>query len=316
MTAVLAGAGSALPERTLVNSDFDHLGSSDAWIVKRTGIRERRWLRDGERLADLATLACERALADAGIGAKDVQRVVVATSTADRISPGIAVETADRIGADRPAAHDVSAGCSGFLYALDQAVATVETGRAEHVLVCGAEALSRITDKTDRSTAVLLGDGAGAVVVSARPDAPRPAFALASDGTQIDLLYVGKEDRLLRMRGRDIYEAAVDAMAGHTGMVLADRGLTADDLDLFVAHQANARIVQAVARRLEMPAAKVFLNIEKVANTSAASIPIALTAARETGALRPGALVGLAAFGAGLTWAAGVIGWKAPCPTA
>ncbi|MEU0118092.1 beta-ketoacyl-ACP synthase 3 [Streptomyces bobili] len=315
MTVTLAGTGAALPERVLRNSDFDHLGSSDEWIVKRTGIRERRWLRDDERLADLATQACERALTDAGIDAKDVQRVIVATSTADRISPGIAVETADRIGADRPAAHDVSAGCSGFLYALDQAVAAIETGRAEHVLVCGAEALSRITDKTDRSTAVLLGDGAGAVVVSAHPGAMRPSFALASDGTQIDLLYVGKEDQLLRMRGRDIYEAAVDAMAGHTAMVLANRALTTDDLDLFVAHQANARIVQAVARRLDMPAQKVFVNIEKVANTSAASIPIALTAAQDSRALHPGALVGLAAFGAGLTWAAGVIGWKTPRST-
>jgi 3-oxoacyl-[acyl-carrier-protein] synthase III len=310
VTVSLAGAGAALPDRVLKNSYFDDIGSSDEWIVKRTGIRERRWLDDRTPLADLAVSAAGRALADAGLGAQQVQQVVVATSTADRISPGLAVEVATRLGADRPAAFDVSAGCSGFLYALDHAIAAIESGRAENVLVCGAEALSRITDKTDRDTAVLMGDGAGAVVVRASPGVLRPSFTLGSDGEQIELLYVGKPDGLLRMRGRDIYAHAVDAMVDSTRLVLRSRGLEAGDVDLFVAHQANARIVRTVAERLGLPEKKVFLNIERVANTSAASIPIALAHAQREGALEPGALLGLATFGAGLSWGAGVISWK------
>ncbi len=310
MTVTLSGAGAALPARVLRNADFTHLDTSDEWIVKRTGIRERRWLAEDASLAELAAQACDTALADAGVKPRDIPHVVVATSTADRVSPGIAVEVATRLGMDRPAAFDVSAGCSGFLYALDHAVALIESGRAEHVLVCGAEALSRITDKGDRSTAVLLGDGAGAVVVSAAPGALRPRFELASDGTHIELLYVGRQDRLLRMRGREIFENAVDAMAGHTRLVLEKCELSPADLDLFVAHQANARIVQAVARRLDLPAERVLLNIEQVANTSSASIPIALAHAQERQLVAPGGTLGIAAFGAGLTWGAGVISWK------
>ncbi|MGK4585105.1 beta-ketoacyl-ACP synthase III [Kitasatospora sp. HPMI-4] len=311
MTVTLTGAGAALPERILSNHDFAHLDTSDEWIVQRTGIRERRRLAEDASLAELAALACERALSDAGVTPQDIGHVVVATSTADRISPGMAVEIATLLGIDRPAAFDLSAGCSGFVYALDHAIATIESGRAEHVLVCGAEALSRITDHTDRNTAVLLGDGAGAVVVSKAPGSLRPTFALGSDGTRIELLYVG-QDRLMRMRGREIFESAVDAMADHTELVLKQSGLSPDDLDLFIAHQANARIVQAVARRLGVLGDRVFLNVDKVANTSSASIPLALAHAREQQLLSPGAVLGLAAFGAGLSWGAGIITWRAP----
>ncbi|XVQ87337.1 beta-ketoacyl-ACP synthase 3 [Microbispora siamensis] len=316
MTVTLAGAGAALPERVLRNDDFAHLNTSDEWIVKRTGIRERRWLADDASLAELAEHACARALEDAGVTPRDIRHVVVATSTGDRISPGVAVEVAWRLGLDQPAAFDVSAGCAGFLCALDHAIAVVESGRAEHVLVCGAEAMSRLTDTTDRSTAVLLGDGAGAVVVSAAARARRPYFALASDGRQIELLYVDRRERLLRMRGREIYEHAVEAMAGHTRLVLDACGLGAEDLDLFVAHQANARIVRAVARELKVPDDRVFLNIDRVANTSAASIPLALAHAQEQRVLRPGALLGLAVFGAGFTWGAGIVTWKDGVPAA
>ncbi|TVT61159.1 ketoacyl-ACP synthase III [Amycolatopsis rhizosphaerae] len=311
MTVTLAGAGSALPDRALGNDEFTHLDTSDEWIVQRTGIRQRYWLDEDGSLAGLAERACRRALADAAVAPQAIRHVIVATSTGDRVSPGMAVEVATRLGLGCPAAFDVAAGCSGFLYAVDQAIALIESGRAEHVLVCGAEALSRITDRTDRSTAVLLGDGAGAVVVSRSAGALRPQFALASDGTKIDLLYVGRQDRLLRMRGRDIYQHAVEAMTGHTRLVLKASGLGADDLALFVAHQANARIVRAVARRLEVPEEKVFLNVDRVANTSSASIPLALAQAAEENLLPSGGILGLAAFGAGLTWGAGVISWKA-----
>ncbi|HEY3481240.1 MAG TPA: beta-ketoacyl-ACP synthase 3 [Streptomyces sp.] len=311
MTVTLSGAGSALPRRVVGNDGFTHLDTSDEWIVQRTGIRQRYWLEEDETLADLAERACRAALADAAVAPQAIRHVIVATSTADRISPGVAVEVATRLGLDCPAAFDVSAGCSGFLYALDQGIALIESGRAEHVLVCGAEALSRITDFSDRSTAVLLGDGAGAVVVSRAPGAMRPVFALGSDGTKIDLLYVGRHDGLLRMRGRDIYEHAVEAMTGHTRLVLKTSGLNAGDLALFVAHQANARIVQAVARRLEVPERKVFLNVDRVANTSSASIPLALAQAAGQQLAPAGGILGLATFGAGLTWGAGVISWKA-----
>ncbi|MEU3711224.1 beta-ketoacyl-ACP synthase III [Streptomyces catenulae] len=311
MTVTLAGAGAALPERVLSNHDFVHLDTSDEWIVQRTGIRERRRLAADASLAELATDACGRALADSGVAPRDIHQVVVATSTADRISPGMAVEIATRLGIDRPAAFDVSAGCSGFLYALDHAIAAIESGRADHVLVCGAEALSRITDHTDRNTAVLLGDGAGAVVVSRAEGGLRPSFVLGSDGTRIDLLHV-QQDKLLRMRGREIFESAVDLMAGHTELVLERAGLGAEALDLFVAHQANARIIHAVRRRLGVPAERVFLNVDKVANTSSASIPLALAHAGEQQLLHPGAVLGLAAFGAGLSWGAGVITWRSP----
>ncbi|MFE3543481.1 beta-ketoacyl-ACP synthase III [Nocardia sp. NPDC059177] len=310
MSAILSGAGSSLPGQVLTNDHFAYLDTTDEWITKRTGIHERRWIGEGESLAGLATQAAEDALKQAGLCGSDVQRVIVATSTGDRLAPGLSVEVADRIGANFPAAFDIAASCAGFLCALDQAVAAIETDRAEHVLVCGADALSRITDKTDRGTVVLLGDGAGAVVVSKAPGELRPTFALAADGSKMDLLYVGWADRLLRMQGRDIFDSAVQAMADHSRLVLERSGLTAENVDLFVPHQANIRIIRAVARELDLPADKVFVNIEKVANTSAASIPIALAQAAADNVLLPGYVLGLAAFGAGLTWGAGLITWK------
>jgi 3-oxoacyl-[acyl-carrier-protein] synthase-3 len=306
----MTGAGAALPDRIVANADFSHLDTSDEWIVKRTGIRERRFLDPEASLAELATSAAADALMDSGRTTADVDCVIVATITPDRVTPGIAVEVASRLGCRQVAAFDINAACSGSLYALDLAAALIESGRARCVLACGADALSRITDPADRTTAVLLADAAGAVVLTAAPGAIAPAFALASDGGYIDLLYADSEERVLRMRGQDIYQLAIEAMTSATELVLARSDRTVADLDLLIVHQANARIIRAVARRLAAPPEKVFLNIDRVANTSAASIPVALAQASAENALKPGALVGLAAFGAGLTWGAGVMSWK------
>lgn len=306
----LVGAGAALPERVVTNADFSHLDTSDEWIVKRTGIRERRFLDPDASLAELTIRAAADALMDSGCTMADVDYVIVATTTPDRAIPGMAVEVASRLGGRQVPAYDLNAACSGFLYALDQASALIEAGRAGCVLACGADALSRVTDPNDRTTAVLLADAAGAAVVTAAGGAIPPVFVLASDGDQIDLLYADSGDRILRMRGRDIYERATEAMTSATELVLARSGRTVADLDLLIVHQANARIIRAVARRLAVPDEKVFLNIDRVANTSAASIPVALAQASAENVLKPGALLGLAAFGAGLSWGAGVMSWK------
>ncbi|MEU6058268.1 beta-ketoacyl-ACP synthase 3 [Streptomyces sp. NPDC047097] len=310
LDAALTGVGAALPEAVRENGFFTHLDTSDAWIVQRTGIRERRIVSSAESLADLATAASRRALADAAVPASLVTHVIVATSTADRITPGLAVEVSARLGLPQPAACDLAAGCSGFLYALEHAVALIEAQRAEHVIVCGAEALSRITDISDRATAPLLGDGAGAVLLSATPHAHRPTVRLGSDGDHIGLLLATRDEGFLRMKGPTLFTLAVDRMAKELDRTLRIRGIGTADIDLLVAHQANARIVQAVAKRLDMPPHRVYMNIERVGNTSAASIPVALAHAQDDRTLRPGALLGLAAFGAGLTWGAAVIDWK------
>lgn len=305
------GVGAALPERVVTNAELAaRLDTSDDWIVKRTGIRERRRLADGEPLAPLAAAACTAALADAGRRPDEVDRLIVATMTPDRITPGLAPEVAALIGASRAGASDVNAACAGFLHGLEDAAALVESGRARVVLVCGAEALSRVVDPDDRSTAVLLGDGAGAVVVAGGElDVGCAPFQLACDGGRADLL--GTDERgLLRMNGREVYRHAVDRMSEAAASVMRRAGLPAGDVDLFVAHQANGRIVEAAAAALGVPPERVALDADRVGNTSAASIPLALARAEGEGRLRPGARVVLAAFGAGFVWGAGVISWK------
>jgi 3-oxoacyl-[acyl-carrier-protein] synthase-3 len=312
MSAGIFGVGGALPAEIIANSAFtERLDTTEEWIVKRTGIRERRWLNGTHTLADLATEACAHALADAGREAADVDRIVVATITPDRITPGLAPEVAARLGADHAGAVDLNAACAGFLYGLDHAAALIESGRARAVLVCGAEALSRITDRDDRSTAVLFGDGAGAVLVAGGElDLGLPSFELRSDGARGDLLYADNTERVLRMQGREVYRHAVARMVEATRTALARAHLDASDIDLFVAHQANARIVEAAAAELGLSPEQVMLNVDRVANTSSASIPIALWQAEQEGRLRPGARVALAAFGAGFVWGAGVVSWK------
>jgi len=279
--------------------------------VRRTGIRERRHLQGDETLADLATRACLLALDDAGRSGAEVDHVIVSTFTPDRVTPGLAPEVARVIGAERAAAVDLNAACAGFLYGLDQAAALVESGRASVVLVCGAEALSRVIDHDDRSTAVLFGDGAGAVVVAGGElELGVGGFVLGADGAQADLLYAERDERVLRMQGSDVYRHAVRRMTAASREALERAGRTVEDIDLFVAHQANVRIIDAAATELGIPREKVVVNVDRVANTSSASIPLALEQAEREGRLKPGDTVALAAFGAGFVWGAGIVSWK------
>jgi 3-oxoacyl-[acyl-carrier-protein] synthase-3 len=312
LTAGLFGVGAALPEREIDNEHFaQRLDTNDAWIVRRTGIRTRRWLDEDAPLAPLAAEACTAALADAGRSADEVDQIIVTTITPDRVTPGLAPEVARLIGAHGAGAVDLNAACAGFLYGLDQAAALVETGRARVVLVCGAEALSRLTDHEDRGTAVLFGDGAGAVVVAAGElDRGVSRFVLGCDPEQGDLLYADNVDRKLRMEGREVYRHAVARMVAATTAALDSSGLAIDDVDLFVAHQANSRIIEAAGAELGLPREKLAINVDRVANTSSASIPLALAQAERDGLLAPGATVALAAFGAGFVWGAGVVSWK------
>jgi 3-oxoacyl-[acyl-carrier-protein] synthase-3 len=312
MKAGVIGIGSALPDQIVTNKDLEaYLDTTDAWIQRRTGIRERRHLNGTVTLTDLAREACEMALEDAGRDAADVDHVIVATFTPDRLMPGLAPKLAKVLGTDGAGAIDVNAACAGFLYGLDQAAALIESGRAKLALVVGAEALSRVTDPYDRGTAILFADGAAAVVVEAAElEHGCSPFVLASDGEHGDLLYAERDERLLRMEGQEVYRHAVERMVEATAEALVRAGLTVDDVDVLIVHQANQRIIDAAARRLGVPEEKVFANVQTIANTSSASIPLALHHAELAGRLKPGDMVALAAFGGGFVWGAGVLKWK------
>jgi 3-oxoacyl-[acyl-carrier-protein] synthase-3 len=314
VTPVVTGVGAALPVRVVPNAAFAGLGVTDEWITTRTGIRERRRLDPDEPLGELAERAGAAALGDAGRHPSDVDHVVVATVTADLRSPGLAPGLAFRLGVPGAAALDLSAACAGFLYALDHACAVIESGRASCVLVVAAEAASRIADPGDRFTAPLFGDAAGAVVVEAAGErccaACAPALVLGTDGARQEILYIDRDTGWVRMRGAEVYEQAVIAMAGGARKACAARGVTPADIDLFVPHQANARIIRAVLRELGFPRERTVVYVGDTGNTSSASIPVALERAQREGRLPAGTRVGMAAFGAGLTWGAAVLDWK------
>jgi 3-oxoacyl-[acyl-carrier-protein] synthase-3 len=312
LQAGIFGVGAALPEHVVTNADLvERLDTSDEWIVRRTGIRERRIIAPDQPLSELAAHACALALEDAGRTAAEVDQIIVSTITPDRVTPGIAPYVALALGAEHASAVDVNAACAGFVYALDQAAAQIESGRARVVLVCGAEALSRITDHDDRGTAMLFGDGAGAVVVAGGElEIGCGGFVLGTDATQADMLYAERDEQKLRMEGREVYRHAIARMVAATSEAIERAGLTIDDVDLFVAHQANVRILTAAANELGLPPEKLMVNIDRVANTSSASIPLALAEAERDGRLKPGAIVALSAFGAGFVWGSGIVSWK------
>jgi 3-oxoacyl-[acyl-carrier-protein] synthase III len=309
-TAGIVGLGAALPPEAVPSDTIaDRLGLAHGWIERRTGIASRRRAAPGARLSDLAADAAGAALADAGVDAAEIDTVLVATLSADEVTPNAAPQVAHAIGATRAGAADVGAACTGFVSGLTFGTALIEAGRAEHVLVIGAEVLSRHTDYDDRSTAGLFGDGAGAVVLAPREQGVVGRSVLGSDGAAAPYILAPRETGLITMDGHETFKRAVRTLVTNAIETVAANDLELDDIDLFVLHQANGRIVSAVGEGLGVSPERMLDVIAEVGNTSAASIPLALAEARERGLLEDGAKVLLGAVGAGFTWGAVVVEW-------
>jgi len=326
LSSTITGTGSYLPERVLTNHDLEAMvDTTDEWIIERTGIKERRIAADDQTTSDLACEASKAALRSAGRQAQELDLIIVATTTPDMLMPSTACMLQAKLGASRAAAFDVSAACSGFLYALAVANGMIRSGSHKRVLVVGAEVLSRFMDWQDRSTCVLFGDGAGAVLLEASDDKNRGIMSvkLHADGKLWELLHIPGggstepishkmiEDRLnfIKMRGNETFKVAVRALESLVVDSLKENGLKASDIALLIPHQANIRIILATASRLGMPMDRVMLNLERVGNTSAASIPIAMDEAAKQGRISENDYILLEAFGAGLTWASALIKW-------
>jgi 3-oxoacyl-[acyl-carrier-protein] synthase III len=325
--AEMASLGVAVPPGVLTNADLTRmLDTSDEWIVERTGIRERHIATPDQSVAMLSREASEKALSRAGLTAADVDAIVLATATPDRLLPSTACDLQALLGADKAAAFDISAACPGFVFATGIAEGLIAAGQYEVVLVVGAEKLSTITDFQDRSTAILFGDGAGAAVVRrATGNDGRGILStfLKSDGKLAPLLYrpgggaadpisekvVCERSHYMKMAGREVFKAAVLAMSEACDEALRRAGLSADQVDLLIPHQANVRIIEATAKHAGMPMDKVMVNVERYGNTSSASIPLALDQAITEGRVKPGSVILLVAFGAGFTWGSSVIRW-------
>ncbi len=318
--SVVAGCGAYLPERVMTNAEIAKIvDTTDDWIVQRTGIRQRHIAADGERTSDLALAAARDALAKAGIPADEVDLIVLATATPDETFPATATRVQSELGMTRGAAFDIQAVCSGFIYALNVADNFIRLGQAKTVLVIGAETFSRILDWTDRTTCVLFGDGAGAVLLRAGDgdgtvrDRGILSNHLHSDGRLHDLLYVDGGPSStgtvghLRMAGREVFRHAVVNLTEVVGETLAANGISADEIDWVVPHQANKRILVSTCERLGLAPEKVVVTVERHANTSAASIPLALAEASADGRLREGQLVVLEAMGGGFAWGASLV---------
>jgi 3-oxoacyl-[acyl-carrier-protein] synthase-3 len=317
----VAGCGAYLPERIITNYELaDRLDTSDEWIRQRTGIGERRVAAPGELTSDLAVRAAEQALTNAGISGSDLDLLVVATATPDNTFPATATKVQARLGMERGAAFDVQAVCAGFIFALSVVDNALRLGQARTALVIGAETFSRILDWEDRGTCVLFGDGAGAVVLKAvTASGLGGRFILSnhlhSDGRHYDILYVDggpsstRDAGLLRMEGREVFRQAVQHLSDVVDEALRANGLTAADIDWLVPHQANSRIIDSMGRKLGLSPDKIVMTIEHHANTSAASIPLALDVAVKDGRIKPGHLVLMEALGGGLSWGASLVRW-------
>jgi 3-oxoacyl-[acyl-carrier-protein] synthase III len=322
LRSVIVGAGCYLPERIVANAELAaKVDSSDEWIVQRTGIRERHIAADGEFTSHLAIKASQRALDHAGVKASDLDLIVLATATPDETFPATATRVQAALGMTKGAAFDVQAVCAGFVYGVSVADSLIKNGMASNALVIGAETFSRILDWNDRGTCVLFGDGAGAIVLKAEEgkgtaaDRGILANALHSDGRQHDILYVDggpsstKSTGFLRMEGKEVFKHAVVNMAAVVGEVLQKAGLQSKDIDWLVPHQANKRIIDGTGRKLGLPPERVVVTVDKHANTSAASIPLALDTAVKDGRIKKGDLLLLEGIGGGLAWGASLVRW-------
>jgi 3-oxoacyl-[acyl-carrier-protein] synthase III len=311
MGAALTAVGAALPEKTLDNAELaERFGVTEDWIIARTGIQSRRVAGDDESVVSLAVRAGQRVIEAADVNPQQLDLVIVATCSSGRQIPANSPLVAAELGARNAGAFDVNAACSGFLFALAQASALIENGTARRILLCGSDLLTRYTDPEDRGSSILFGDGAGAALVE-HVDGPTRIgpFNLRTDGSRPELLHIPDGEAYLHMEGREVYRHAVEGMSSSVTELLKDTSMSLDEVDLLVAHQANARIMAAVAERLNLPTEKIITNIARVGNTSAASIPLALAEAYEVGMISEDAKIVLTAFGAGFTWGAGLVVW-------
>ena len=325
MKAFIAGTGSYVPEKVMTNFDLEKfLDTNDEWIVTRTGIRERHVAADDEATSDLAVNAAKQALDMAGWSPEELDLIVLGTITGDYPWPATACIVQRKLGAINAAAFDLSAACSGFIYALSNAVAQIESGKISKALVIGAEILTRAIDWQDRNTCVLFGDGAGAVLLEAREgEGGVLSTHLHTDGNYVDLLMqpgfgsanppsaegIENRENFLKMEGNEVFKIAVRMLTEVAEEALAANQLTREQIDIFIPHQANRRILEATAKRLKLTDEQVYINVDRFGNTSAASIPIALDEAHRNGRVKPGDIVLLDAFGGGFTWASALIRW-------
>ena len=314
----ITGLGVYVPERVFTNKDLEQfVDTTDEWIVERTGIRERRFATKEQALTDIAEPAARAALADAGVDAASIDLIIVATVTPDMMFPTSSALLADSLGMPDAAAYDLLAGCTGFMYALAQAYGMVSSGLSKRALVVGGDVLSKILDWTDRSTLVLFGDGAGAVVVERVEQGGFLGFELGADGGGGENLWLPGSgsrhfedaDKLVKMNGREVFKFATRVMVSSAEKVLAECGKTVDDVDVYVPHQANKRIIDHAAGKLGIPEEKIVVNVDRYGNTSSGSIPLALADAAADGRLREGELVLMTGMGAGLTWGSALIEW-------
>ena len=322
----ITGLGCRVPERVITNDELaTMMDTNDEWIRERTGIRERRIAAPGEALSDLCLPACRDALEQAGLDASEIDLIIVATVTPDMAFPSTGAILADRLGAPNAAAYDLSAGCTGFMYAVAQGYGMLAGGLAQKALIVGGDVLSRILDWSDRSTAVLFGDGAGAVVLEKVSGGGFLGFELGADGSGGPQLYVpaggsrspateetvAEGMHFVKMNGREVFKFATRVLVSSAEAVLAECGRSIEDVDVYVPHQANVRIIEHARQKLGIPEEKTVIDVDRYGNTSSGSIPLALADATADGRLRPGQLVLMTGMGAGLTWGSGLIEWTA-----